>query len=573
VNRLYYGDNLDVLRRYVKDESVDLIYLDPPFNSNADYNVLYKEQDGSRAAAQIKAFGDTWRWDKSAAATYQEVVEAGGKVSEAMQALRLLLGDNDVLAYLTMMAPRLVELQRVLKSTGSIYLHCDPGASHYLKILMDAVFGPEHFINEIVWRRTGAHNSNRSFGAIHDTLLFYGKSEEYSFHVLRRPYMKKHVESRYQKAADGKMKFSSGGNVLTGAGITAGDSGKPWRGFNPSAKGRHWAVPGFYDSLMPETYLKLSSTEKLEALYQANLVEIDGTSAWPIMVRLLGERDGTPVQDMWSYQPYTEGTVWGTNEGIDSDVAWLGPTDPERLGYPTQKPLGLLERIIAVSSDDHGVVLDPFCGCGTAIMAAEKNGCQWIGIDITHLAITLMKHRLADAFGKAPVYEVIGEPVSLPDAQALADSDKYQFEWWALGLVGARPTDPKKGSDKGIDGRLYFHDEGDGSKTKQVIFSVKGGHTDVSHVRDLRGVLDREHAELGVLITMQQPTQPMRTEAASGGFYHSPGWRRDYPKIQILTIDDLLSGKGIQMPPLGNVTFKKAPPAVRDRGETEDLGI
>ena len=562
-NALFYGDNLDVLRRHINDESVDLIYLDPPFNSHANYNVLFAEHDGSKAAAQIKAFGDTWQWDQAAAQAYHEVVESGGKVSQAMQAFRTFLGDSDMLAYLAMMAPRLVELRQVLKSTGSIYLHCDPTASHYLKMLMDSIFGAENFKNEIIWRRTGTHNATRMYGPIHDTILFYTKTNDFVFNIVRRPYMKQHVESRYKVGPDGRLVFSSGGNVLTGAGVSNGDSGSPWRGIDPTQKKRHWAVPHFYDSLMPPEYLELSTTLKLEALYQAGLIKLEPGSAWPIMVRYLEERDGMPVPDIWSYQPYTNGTLYGTDEGIDSDVAWMGTTDPERLGYPTQKPGGLLDRIIRASSNEGDTILDPFCGCGTAIAAAQQLNRNWVGIDITHLAITLMKHRLKDAFGDQVTYRVIGEPVSLPDAEELAASDPYQFQWWALGLVGARPVEGKKGADKGIDGRIYFHDEAEGGKTKQVIISVKAGHTGVAHLHELRGVIEREHAEIGVLIAMQDSTSPMRTEAAGAGFYHSPGWNKNYPKLQVLTIAELLDHKGIDMPPIHqvNATFKKAPKA------------
>lgn len=556
MNKLYYGDNLDVLRRHIKDETVDLVYLDPPFNSNATYNVLYREQDGSRAAAQIKAFGDTWHWDRSAAQTYQEVVEAGGKLSQTMQAFRLFLGDNDMLAYLTMMAPRLVELRRVLKSTGSIYLHCDPTASHYLKLLMDAVFGVANYRNEIIWKRTGAHGRTKRWGPIHDTLLFYTVSDAYLWNRVFADYDQSYVDGFYRFEDDhGRYSIVS----LDGPGTRSGSSGLPWRGVDPTNVGRHWevppdrALPAWFDH--PLGYREMTVQERLDVLDAAGLIYWPTRGKKPRHKRYLDAAAGNPVQD------------------IISDIRPISSQAKERLGYPTQKPEALLERIINASSNPNDLVLDPFCGCGTTVAAAQNTGRQWIGIDITHLAITLMKHRLMDAFGSGAVYEVIGEPVSLPDAQALADTDKYQFQWWALGLVGARPADQKKGSDKGIDGRLYFHDEAEGAKTKQVIFSVKAGHTDVTHIRDLRGVLDREHAELGVLLTMQPPTQPMKTEAASAGFYHSPGWRQDYSKIQILTIEQLLSGKGVEMPPLGNVTFKKAPLAVKGRGETEDLGI
>jgi site-specific DNA-methyltransferase (adenine-specific) len=391
-NLLYYGDNLDILRRYIENESVDLVYLDPPFKSDQNYNVLFAEHNGSRSASQIRAFEDTWQWDRSAAAAYQEVVESGHqRVSQVMQAFRTCLGESDMLAYLAMMAPRLVELHRVLKPTGSIYLHCDPTASHYLKMLMDAVFNPVNFKNEIIWRRTGAHNPRRSFGPIHDTILFYSKTNEYYFQIARRPYMKGHVEHRYKKEADGSYKFTSGGNILTGAGATSGESGAKWRGFDPSAKKRHWAIPGFLTEQMPVEFQKLGVLDKLETLYKAGLIDIKEGSAWPTPVRYLLDRNGQPLQDIWSYQPYTEGTVFGTKEGIDHDVAWLGPTDPERLGYQTQKPIGILARIIDSSCPKDGVVLDPFCGCGTTIAAAIELKRRWIGIDITQAAKFLQK--------------------------------------------------------------------------------------------------------------------------------------------------------------------------------------
>lgn len=567
MNRLYYGDNLDVLRRHVADESVDLIYLDPPFNSNQNYNVLFREHSGIRSAAQIKAFEDTWRWDQGAAWALEEVIEAGGQVAQAMRAFRTLLGDSDMMAYLAMMAPRLVELRRVLKLQGSLYLHCDPTASHYLKLLLDAVFGPENFRNEIIWRRTGAHGPRRSFGPIHDTLLFYSKTNDYYFNVVRRPYMRGHIVTRYKEMPDGRLKFVTGGNILTGAGATGGESGWAWRGFDPSAKGRHWAVPGDLAEQMPPEFKDLGVLAKLDALYEAGLIEIPEKGEWPLPVRYLKPGDGQPLSDIWASQPYTGayrpgvvGTVYATDDDIDKDVQWLGRTDPERLGYPTQKTEGLLERVIKSSCPEAGIVLDPFCGCGTTIAAAQRLNRQWIGIDITHLAITLIRHRLRDSFGDGieASYKVIGEPTSLPDAETLAAEDPYQFQWWGLGLVGARPVEQKKGADKGIDGRLYFHDE-PGGKTKQIILSVKAGGTSVAHVRDLRGVIEREGAEIGVLLTMQEPTVPMRREAASAGFYESP-WGK-HPRLQILTIQDLLDGKKIDYPPSRQVdrTFKRAP--------------
>lgn len=487
-NILYYGNNLDILRRYFKDETVDLIYLDPPFNSDQDYNVLFAEQDGSRSASQIKAFGDTWRWDQEAARAYQETVEADGKVSQAMQAFRTFLGDNDMLAYLSNMAPRLVQLQRVLKPTGSIYLHCDPTASAYLRLLMDAVFGPEHFRNEIVWHYSGWNKKLAGkFESRSDSLLFYAKGSE-----------------------------------------------------------REQVFPGYarrWES--EEEYVKVRK-QKIRTDEQSRRYVLSDGGGGKRVRRYLDEAMATGV--------YVD-NVWHIDK--------LNNSSKERLGYPTQKPEALLERIVQSSSREGDVVLDPFCGCGTAIAVAQKLNRQWIGIDITHLAITLIKHRLLDAHGGRASYKVVGEPVSLPDAEALAKEDPYQFQWWALGLVGARPVDQKKGADKGIDGRLYFHDWGDEIKTHQVIFSVKGGGIKPGDVRDLGFVVQREKAAIGVLITLNEPTKQMMAEAASGGFYHSDGTGKDYPALQILTIGDLLNGKLIDMPPQKEmqVTFKRAPRA------------
>jgi len=462
-NLLYYGDNLDVLTRHGKDESVDIVYLDPPFNSDANYNVLFAEHDGTKATAQIKAFGDTWHWDQAAADAYYEVVGKGGKPAETMLAFRTMLGDSDMLAYLSMMAPRLLELHRVLKPTGSLYLHCDPTASHYLKLLLDAIFGAKHFQNEIVWYYKGAGISPKRWGRRHDILLWYSKGSTWFFDPdkVRDPY-----------AETTKARFAHHiGNKRGGA-----DYGE--QQLNPG--GKH-------------------------------------------------------PDDVWL-------------------MPIIAPSAKERLGYPTQKPEALLERIIASSCPPGGVVLDPFCGCGTAIDVAQRLGSTWIGIDITHLAVGLIKHRLADAYGPdiSKTYRVIGEPTTVDDAKTLAAEDPHQFEAWALGLVGARiATSGKHGGDKGVDGRLYFRD-GAGD-TKTIALSVKAGKLAPTFVRDLRGVIDRDSAAIGVLLSFEQPTSGMRAEAASAGFLEvthgfDDGAKRKYPRIQLLTIGEILGGATISYP-------------------------
>lgn len=558
-NKLFYGDNLDVLREHIATESVDLVYLDPPFNSNANYNILFKSKTGDGSDAQIEAFEDTWHWNDTAEDAFDQVIRSGNTAAaELLRAMRGFLGENDMMAYLAMMAIRLIELHRVLKQTGSLYLHCDPTASHYLKLLLDAVFGKERFLNEIIWRRTGSHSPRRSFGPVHDTILAYTKSAAFKFNVVRRPYMRGHVESRYTEGADGKMKFTSGGNVLTGAGATRGPSGRAWRGFDPTPKNRHWAIPAFYEELMPQEYQTLNAVEKLEALFQAGLVEIAEGSAWPIMVRFLDERDGTPLTDIWAYQPYTAGCVWPDRHlGIDQDVMWLGPTDPERLGYPTQKPIGLLERIVASGSDEGDVVLDPFCGCGTAVHAAQKLGRQWIGIDITHLAISLIEKRLKDAFPGIQ-FEVHGTPKDLASARDLAERDKYQFQWWAVSMVDALPFGgKKKGADGGIDGIIYF--KPDGKRTEKALVSVKGGgNVSVNMIRDLHSAMEREKAPIGVFITAALPTRPMETEAAAVGRFESEATGKTYPRLQIITLAELFQGKKPDIPFVDQASVKRA---------------
>ena len=537
-NVLYYGDNLDILPRYIKDESVDLIYLDPPFKSNQDYNVLFAEKNGSQSKAQIKAFEDTWRWDQGAAEAYQDIVEHGPEqVSKAMQAFRMFIGESDMLAYLSMMAPRLVELHRVLKPTGSIYLHCDPTASHYLKMLMDAVFRPWNFRTEITWKRSSAHSDTKQgrkqHGRIHDIILFYTKSDGWRWNPVYTAYDQQYIDSFYKYDEEGTGRRYRLGD-LTGPGGAAKGNPK----YEVMGVTRYWRY----------------SKEKMQDLIRKGRVVQTRPGGVPAYKRYLDEMPGVPIQDLWT------------------DIKPIGAQAAERLGYPTQKPEALLERIVQASSNEGETVLDPFCGCGTTISIAQRLNRKWIGIDITHLTITLIKNRLNDAFGEAAKYEVIGEPISVPDAETLAKADPYQFQWWALGLVGARPTEQKKGADKGIDGRIYFHDEAKGGKTKQIIIQVKGGHVTVSQIRDLRGVVERENAEIGVFITLLKPTRPMQKEAASGGFYDSPGWSTRHPRLQILTVKDLLKGKRIDYPaPLStDRTFKKAPRAkVRDEKQQD----
>ncbi|MBN1830259.1 MAG: restriction endonuclease [Deltaproteobacteria bacterium] len=567
-NLLYYGDNLDILRRYVKDETIDLVYLDPPFNSNATYNVLFAEKNGSKAASQIQAFTDTWTWTQESESVYADIVMAGGKVSDCLQAFRTFLGECDMLAYLVMMAPRLVELRRVMKETASIYLHCDPTASHYLKLVMDAVFGADKFRTEIVWKRSTAHSDAKQgrsqHGHIHDIIFFYTKSADWTWNNIYTPYDTSYIEPfyRYTEAETGrKYRLDN----LTAA-KPGGDTEYEWRvkRLNDREKWENDLTDEWKNPKKDWEYKGIPPYKNRYWAYsKANMIEFARNdrlsltkSGMPCYKRYLDEMPGVPLQDLWT------------------DISPIGAKAAERLGYPTQKPEALLERIIKASSNEGDIVMDPFCGCGTTIAAAKKLGRAWIGIDVTYLAINLIKNRLRDSFGESTTFEVIGEPVSIPDAERLAESNPYQFQLWALGPVGARPTEMKKGADKGIDGRIIF--QGDKKGTfENVILSVKAGHTGVAHVRDLKGVLSREKAAIGVLISMREPTSQMKTEAVASGFYESKTWGKKYPKVQLLTVAELLAGKQVDMPPIRhvNATFKKAPRAKKEKDEQKKLGF
>ena len=528
-NTLYYGDNLPVLRDHVPNESVDLVYLDPPFNSNASYNVLFREKSGEESPAQIKAFTDTWEWTRESQRTYEQEIIGNpatpGQVKDMVSAFRQFIGSNAMMAYLVMMAPRLVELRRVLKPTGSIYLHCDPTASHYLKLLMDAVFGPANFRNEIVWKRTSGHSDARRYGRVHDVLLYYAMSTETTWNVTHQPFDDAYATQYYRyEDPDGRRWMSDN---LSAGGLQGGGYEYEWNGVT-----RVWRLPR-------------KTMEQLDAqgmvFYTRNGIAR--------RKRYLDESPGLKIQDAWT------------------DIQALRSWHQERLGYPTQKPQALLERIISASSNEGDVVLDPFCGCGTAVAAAHKLNRQWLGIDITHLAVALMKNRLRTAFNleAGAGYRVVGEPQDVGSARALAEQDRFQFQFWAMSLLEAFPREEgKKGADKGIDGVVYFID-GPKRTPHKAIVQVKSGKVSSRDVRDLKGTVEREQAALGLFITLEEPTRDMRTEAVTAGFYHSDIWQRDYPKLQLRTIADLLDGKEFEVPRHASM-YQAAQPVQRTQG-------
>ena len=519
-NTLYYGDNLDILRQHVPDESVDLVYLDPPFNSNANYNVLFKEQSGEASPAQIRAFTDTWEWTQEAERTYeQEIItnpDTPANVKEMVSAFRQFIGSNAMMAYLVMMTPRLVELRRALKPTGSIYLHCDPTASHYLKLLMDSVFGLSNYRNEITWKRTPTVKGNfgqgsKLWGQATDTLLFYTKTNDYVFSQPFGPYSQEYIDKSYRHVEPGTGRRYRLVSMIGPGGAAKG---------NPQ-----------YEVLGVTRYWRYSKA-RMQELIDQGLVVQSKLGTVPNRKYYLDEGRGVPVQSLWD------------------DIGNLQASAAERLGYPTQKPQALLERIIEASSNEGDVVLDPFCGCGTAVAAAENLKRRWIGIDVTHLAVALMKSRLRTAFDLHPGadYEVVGEPADVGSARALAEQDRYQFQYWAMSLLEAQPREnQRRGADRGIDGVIHFID-GPRRSTKKAIVQVKSGRVSSPHVRDLKGTVEREKADLGLFITLEEPTRDMRTEAASAGFYHSDIWQRDYPRMQIRTVAELLAGNEFDIP-------------------------
>jgi site-specific DNA-methyltransferase (adenine-specific) len=469
-NHLYYGDNLDVLREHIPAESIDLVYLDPPFNSNANYNILFKSPAGASADAQIEAFEDTWHWNDHAEDAFDQVARSGNtKAFDLLNAMRAFLGLNDMMAYLSMMAIRLIELHRVLKPTGSLYLHCDPTASHYLKLLLDGVFGKREFENEIIWSYRRWPTTAKRFQRMHDCIFFYSKRAcANTFNVQLMP--PSATSLKRWKGAMQKVTFDAAGKR------------------NPT----------------------------LEA----------------------GESPGVALNDVW-------------------EIPILAPVSRERLGYPTQKPLALLERIIAASSNTGDVVLDPFCGCGTAIHAAQRLDRQWIGIDVTHLAISLIEKRMKDAFPDI-AFTVEGTPKDLASAEDLARRDKYQFQWWAVSMVDAMPFGgKKKGADGGIDGVIYF--KPDGKRTEKALVSVKGGdHVGVQMIRDLHSAMEREKAPIGVFVTKALPTSAMEREAAAVGRFED-GFGRTYPRLQILTLAELFQGRKPAIPYVDpGAAFRKA---------------
>ncbi|WP_101547263.1 DNA methyltransferase [Brevibacterium iodinum] len=518
-NRLFYGDNLPVLREHIESESVDLIYLDPPFNSNRSYSVIFGQQT-SDANAQIQAFDDTWHWTPETERYFSDIlVTAPNAVSDAISAFRMLLGENDAMAYLVMMAPRLVELHRVLKPTGSIYLHCDSTMSHYLKILLDAIFGADNFINDISWHRSSNRSSiSKVYRRAHDCILFYAKDHlKYNFTLQYKPLSDASVETYRFEDPDGR-RYASVPLIVSGK--RNGDTGQPWKGIDPNVRGKsgmHWVT-------------KRENLDKYEA--EGKILWPKKSDGTPRLKYYEDESKGVPLNDFWD------------------DVPLISSRSAEQLGYPTQKPLALLERIIASSSNPGDVILDPFCGCGTTVDAAEKLGRRWVGIDITYIAIDLIVKRLSSTYGQSVMksIEVDGIPYDMQSAEKLFSKSPFDFERWAVSMLHAQPNDRQVG-DRGIDGVRRFILNG--QKSGKTLVSVKGGrNVGPSVVRDLAGTVVSTHdAYLGVLITLNDVISKETQRAIDvAGYWTHPSNGQHYPVLQHISVRELLSGHRPDLP-------------------------
>lgn len=497
MNRLFYGDNLEILRRHVADDSVDLIYIDPPFNSKRDYNIIY---DG--ATAQTKAFGDTWSLvgvQELEELIYKDEAQRYHTLHRALDGLKQILfhapnaADRSMYAYLVNMGVRIVEMRRTLKETGNFFLHCDPTASHYLKILLDCVFGNGNFLNELVWCYRKWTNAAEHFQKNHDIILVYAKHRG------------KHVFNKlYDKDTPQQKKFDKGWDVnVVQGGVRQLIVYDRQKAAGKIAEGKHDRI-----------------------VYRENYAEVAAPDWWNIPI-------------------------------INSQAK-------ERLGYPTQKPEALLERIIKSACPKGGVVLDAYCGCGTTVAVAQKLGMSWIGVDITYLAVDLIQQRLIDHFylegikNPTPAQqekarkkflrdtEIFGIPRDLESARKLAretkgDYVRKEFEKWAVFSVGGVYSE-KRGSDGGTDGYFYIHDLDDAQKTgrRQGYIQVKSGKVSVSDMREFDAVLSVFNAPVGIFVTLEKPTQPMLDYAASLSRYKSKTGRRAYDRITIITIEQIL---------------------------------
>jgi DNA modification methylase len=527
MNKLYFGDNLDVLKDHIDQESVDLVYLDPPFNSQENYNVLFKERSGAVVGSQVEAFRDTWKWEDGATNAYEDVMRFNGEVALVLKGYRTWLHQSPMMAYLAMMAARLIEMRRTLKSNGTLYLHCDSTASHYLKILMDAIFGVESYRNELFWRRSNPKSHiSTNFPTCTDTILRYSKADRVTYHQPYGDHDPEYVAKAY--------KYEDAGGVYRLLPL-----------LNPNDK-----RPNLTYEFLGVTRVWRWTKDRMRQAYESGLVVQLKPGAVPQYKKYLEDSKGRTITNCWTDIPQAAGK--------------------EALGYPTQKPVALLNRIISASSNPGDVVLDPFCGCGTTIEAAEQLGRQWIGIDVTHYAVTLIEKRLQKIGLTRDKYTVMGRPTTIGDAHELAHRNKHQFQWWAAWLLGAQTyREAKIGPDGGIDGNIFFNNGPYG--TGRIIISVKGGdNVGIGMIRELSAVVNEQEADMGILVLLIEPTGPMVSFANGAGFVRKSAHGR-LPKLQIMTVAELLEGTRPKLPVLPQVERQFVAKRKRERDQIELL--
>lgn len=534
-NKLFYGDNLDVLRKYIKDETIDLCYIDPPFNSKRNYNQIYNNI-GKEDQAQVQAFVDTWSWGEDDEILLQDIFSNRGGVFtsqsiDLITGLKKVLGVGSLLSYLVHMTVRIAEIYRVLKPTGSFYLHCDPTASHYLKLIIDSIFCAGRngqYRNEIIWKRINAKGlAFTRFASNHDVIFYYSKTKEFTWNPQYKKHDEKYLSDFY------KYKEPGSGRIYRLADLTNPNKDRPNLTYEFLGVTRVWRW----------------TKDRMEKAYKDGIVVQSKPGSVPALKRYLDEQEGTPIDDIWI------------------DILPIQSQSDESLGYPTQKPETLLDRIIKASSNKNDIILDVYCGCGTTISVAQQLGRQWIGVDITYQSISLILKRLEDHYGKSIIdsIELNGTPKDIDSAIALAnkkeDKIRKEFEKWiVLTYTNNRGMiNEKKGGDGGVDGIAYVLDsnEKEGQIVKKVLFSVKSNKIlSPAVVRDLNGTIEREGAAMGILLTLY-PMDNMVKEGKKYGIYKNTLFNHDYPKIQVFSAQDILDGKRMNLP-IGQDIIKKA---------------
>lgn len=523
MNQLYFGDCLDILKKLHsehKEGFIDLIYIDPPFNSKRNYNILFEEADLKDAKAQKEAFADTWS-NISYKDTIQELKEIDLDVFHFLEAIDGINVSKSAVAYLTTMAIRIWYMHKVLKPTGSFYLHCDPTMSHYLKMICDLIFKEKNFRNEIIWKRQNAKGlAFTRFASNHDVILYYSKTKEFTWNAQYKKHDEKYLADFYK--------------------YTENETGRRYRLDNLANPSKD--RPNLTYEFLGITRVWRWTKERMEQAYKDGLVVQTKPGNVPALKRYLDEQEGTPIDDIWI------------------DIPPIQSQSGESLGYPTQKPTELLERILTASSNTGDLVADFFCGCGTTIAAAQALKRNWLGVDISHLSIGLIERkRLIEPFlrsGDKPVYEIHGLPKDLASAQQLASGTiggRLKFQDWIIETKLGGIHNPKKTADGGWDGHITF--EGVNGKDTALI-EVKSGHVNVKNVREFIQVVNKQKAAMGIFVCFKnEVTKPMLSEAKDQKYYGQEIWGNEIDKIQIITVEDLLDKKTIRIP-YKNQTFK-----------------